>query len=157
VLSLRRIGVIAAAVVLAFAIGFGVRGLGPREAFGHSCSATDRRFIKTATTNMTALGMWAEGYRSGDIEADEVAAQASAAARRIVYAKPRDPALRQAQRLMDAMFTEYGAAVVLAEKEQRRAGEHMHRAYGLANFAREVLVAARPGLAEQGCDVAPLL
>jgi hypothetical protein len=133
---LRGIGVIAAALVLAFAIGFGVRGLGTDEALAHSCSATDKRFIKTATTNMTALGIWAEGYRNGEIAAEEVATQARAAAKRIVYVRPRDPSLRRAQRLMDAMFTEYGAAVVLAEKERTRAGEHMHRAYGLANFAR---------------------
>jgi hypothetical protein len=33
----------------------------------------------------------------------------------------------------------------------------MHRAYGLANFAREVLTQAQPGLARYGCDVTPLL
>ena len=37
------------------------------------------------------------------------------------------------------------------------ASERMHRAYGLANFAREVLVEAQPELQRQGCDVAPLL
>jgi hypothetical protein len=154
---LRGIGIIAAALVLAFAIGFGVRGLGTEDALAHSCSATDKRFIKTATTNMTALGIWAEGYREGEIDAEEVRTQARAAAKRIVYVKPRDPALRQAQRLMDAMFTEYGEAVVLAEKERTRAGQHMHRAYGLANFARDVLVDAQPELAKHGCDVGPLL
>jgi hypothetical protein len=154
---LRGIGVIAAALVLAFAIGFGVRGLGTEEALAHSCSATDKRFIKTATTNMTALGIWADGYRNGEISADEVASQARAAARRVVYVKPRDPSLREAQRLMDAMFTEYGEAVVLAAEERTRAGRHMHRAYGLANFARDVLVDAQPELARHGCDVGPLL
>jgi len=33
----------------------------------------------------------------------------------------------------------------------------MFRAYGLANFAREILVEAQPELAKRGCDVAPLL
>ena len=33
----------------------------------------------------------------------------------------------------------------------------MHRAYGLANFAREVLLEAQPALAKFGCDVGALL
>jgi hypothetical protein len=33
----------------------------------------------------------------------------------------------------------------------------MHRAYGLANFAREVLLEAQPELAKRGCDVTSLL
>jgi hypothetical protein len=62
--GLRRIGVIAAALVLAFAVGFAVLG-GAEEAIAHSCSATDKRFIKTATTDMIALGLWADGYKTG--------------------------------------------------------------------------------------------
>jgi hypothetical protein len=33
----------------------------------------------------------------------------------------------------------------------------MHRSYGLANFAREILADAQPVLAKHGCDVCPLL
>jgi hypothetical protein len=33
----------------------------------------------------------------------------------------------------------------------------MYRAYGLANFAHDVLVQAQPDLLERGCDVGPLL
>jgi hypothetical protein len=33
----------------------------------------------------------------------------------------------------------------------------MHRAYGLANFAHEILAEAGPELAKQGCDVRGLL
>jgi hypothetical protein len=154
---LRRIGVIAVALVLAFVIGFAVRGGGTEDALAHTCSATDKRFIKTAGTNMTALSVWAEGYRSGDIEAAEVAAEARNAAKRVGYVKPRDPSLRTVQRLIDGMFTEYGEAVALSAKERARAGKHMHRAYGLANFARDVLVDAEPELKKRGCDVGPLL
>jgi hypothetical protein len=153
---LRGIGVTAAALVFAFAIGFALRG-GGEEALAHSCSATDKRFIKTASTNMTALGVWAEGFKSGEISADEIAREARAAARRVGYVKPRDPSLRHAQRLMVPMLDEYGNAVSLADKKRGEAGEHMHRAYGLANFARDVLVEAQPALAKHGCDVAPLL
>jgi hypothetical protein len=155
---LRRIGVLAAALVLAFAVGFAVRGGGsPGGPVAHSCSATDKRFIQTAGTNMTALGLWAEGYRNGDLGAEQVAEHAKDAARRVSYVEPKDPVLRQAQHLLDGMFVEYGHAVTLAAKERTRAGQHMHRAYGLANFAREILVAAQPALAKHGCDVSPLL
>jgi hypothetical protein len=154
---LRRIGVIAVALVLAFVVGFAVRGGGAEDALAHTCSATDKRFIKTAGTNMTALGLWSESYRSGAIDADDVAREARDAAKRVAYVAPRDPSLRLAQRLIDGMFTEYGQAVALAAKERTRAGKHMHRAYGLANFARDVLVEAQPHLAKRGCDVGPLL
>ena len=148
----------AAALLLAFGIGFVVRGGEETAAAAeHSCAATDLRFIQTASTNMTALGILAEGFRSGDIAPDEVAKQARDAAKRVRYVKPQDPSLRQAQRLIDGMLNEYGQAVTLSAKERARAGKHMHRAYGLANFAREVLVQAQPQLAKQGCDVAPLL
>jgi hypothetical protein len=157
-LELRGIGVIAAALVLAFVVGFAVRGAGGSEAsVRHSCAATDKRFIQTASTNMAALGVWSEGYRNGEIEADEVAKEARSAAKRVRYVKPLDPSLKLAQRYIDGMFNEYSQAVALAAKEASRAGKHMHRAYGLANFARDVLVEAQPKLAKHGCDVAPLL
>ncbi len=155
---MRGIALTAAALAVAFAVGFAVRGGDSvDEAAAYACSATDQRFIKTATANMTALGIWSEGYKNGDIEADEVARQARDAARRVTYVQPRNPALKKAQRLMDAMFLEYGQAVSLAAEEKSLAGTHMHRAYGLANFARDVLLDAQPALAKNGCDVTPLL
>ena len=71
--------------------------------------------------------------------------------------KPLDPALKQSQELIDGMFREYGGRVTLAAKERDRAGIHMQRSYGLADFAREVLLQAQPELTKRGCDVAPLL
>jgi hypothetical protein len=54
------------------------------------------------------------------------------------------------------MFSEYGATVVLlADGED--ASARMHRACGLAYFAREVLAEAQPALSREGCHVAPLL
>ncbi len=130
---------------------------GGGEALEHTCSATDKRFIQTATMNMTALGIWADGYRSGEIPAEDVARQAHDAAQRVAYVAPRDPSLRHTQRLIYAMFDEYGNAVSLAEKKRGEAGERMHRAYGLANFARDVLVQAKPDLERQGCRLDALL
>lgn len=147
-------GLTAALLVLAIVAG----GLAEsRAATGHSCGALDRRFIETTTVNMTALGIWAEGYPSGDLSPDDVVAEARNAARRVSYVEPRDPTLRRVQTLIDAMFQEYGDAVARKAKGKTDAGERMYRAYGLANFARDVLVQARPALEKRGCDVAPLL
>jgi hypothetical protein len=126
-------------------------------AVGHSCGALDRRFIQTAEVNMTALGMLAEGYQSGAMTPAQVVEEARAAAKRVSFVKPRDPSLRTAQTLIGAMFREYGDAVHRQARGKPDAGERMHRAYGLANFARDVLQQAQPVLAEQGCDVGALL
>jgi hypothetical protein len=151
--ELRGIGVTAAALVLAIAAsGCG----GAAQPRAHSCGATDKRFITTASTNMTALGIWAAGYKSGDIEPREIVEQARDAAKRVGYVKPTDPSLLEAQQLIVPMFTEYGEAVRLYAKG-KDAGDRMYRAYGLANFARDVLLDAEPALAERGCDVNALL
>jgi len=105
---------------------------------------------------MTALNLWASGYQDGSIDGDSVAEQARDAAQRVYYAKPTDPSLREAQSLLGAMFTEYAKAVQ-AESSGKPAGPKMYRAYGLANFARQVLVEAEPGLEGKGCDVQSLL
>ncbi len=87
----------------------------------------------------------------------DVVEEAHAAAKRIDHVTPRDPSLRRAQVLITAMFQEYGDAVRLQSNGKPEAGERMYRAYGLANFARDVLQQAEPALAERGCDVASLL
>ena len=130
---------------------------GSQASAGHSCGALDKRFLQTAGLNMTALGIWGSGYQNGEIEPAELVAQARAAAKRVSYTEPHDPSLRRAQVLIDAMFLEYGDAVAHRAKGKPDAGKRMYRAYGLANFAREILVEAQPELAKRGCDVAPLL
>jgi hypothetical protein len=155
---LRRIGVIAAALVLVLIFGvLAVRAAnGPGGPVAHSCTATDQSFIQTASVNVTALGALTSEFKTGAVEPQEVAREAFDSAERVAHVRPRDPSLRQAQTYLGGMFNEYGAAVeLLGDGED--ASERMHRAYGLANFAREVLVAAQPELQRQGCDVAPLL
>ena len=154
---MRKIGVLAAALVIAFSIGFASRGADERDgSLRHSCGATDKSFIKTATLNMTELGIWRAAYKEGSADPHDVANEARAAALRVSYVTPRDPSLVKAQRFMSAMFSEYGEAVDLygAGKD---AGRRMYRAYGLANFARDVLVDAQPALSARGCDLSPLL
>jgi hypothetical protein len=117
---------------------------------------TDQSFIQTASVDLTGLGSLNADYQSGQVEAKEVAQQAFDAAVRVQHTDPKDPSLKTAQRYLDAMFQEYGTAVTIHSKGGD-AGERMHRAYGLANFAHDVLVQAQPALYEQGCDVGPLL
>jgi hypothetical protein len=152
--DLRTTGLTAALLVLAIVAGGCTES---RAAVGHSCGALDKRFIETAGLNMTALGVMAEGIQSGAMTTGEVVEEAQAAAKRIGYVTPRDPSLRQAQTLISAMLREYGDAVKLQSSGKPDAGERMYRAYGLANFARDVLQQAEPALAKRGCDVASLL
>ena len=150
---LRRIGVIAATLVLvALSTGCG----GSQVAHGHSCGPTDQKFIQTATTDMTGLGVLNADYQSGAVEAKDVSQQAFEAAVRIQHSDPKDPSLKTARRYLDAMFQEYGTAVTIQAKGGD-AGERMYRAYGLAIFAHDVLAQAQPALYKQGCDVGPLL
>jgi hypothetical protein len=152
-LDLRRISVIAATLFL-LACATGCSGSG--EARGHSCGAMDKSFIATASVDVTALGSLTADYQSGLAGPDEVAQEAFDAAERVTHVKPRDPSLRTAQKYLDGMFREYGEAVTLQAKGEN-GGERMYRAYGLANFAHDVLAQAQPELLSKGCDVGPLL
>ena len=105
---------------------------------------------------MTALGLWADEYGSGDAKASEVVSEAKRAAKTVQGMSPTDPSLEQTQRLMVGMLTEYAKAVQLAE-HHGDAGPHMYRAYGLANFAHGVLENAQPALSARGCDLSSLL
>jgi hypothetical protein len=155
---LRRIGVTAAAVVLVLAFGaLAVRAAnGPSGPITHSCTATDQSFIQTATIDVTGLGALADEFRSGLAEPREVAEQAFDAAERVGHVKPEDPSLRVAQKYLGGMFSEYGSAIVLIGKG-KDGSAHMQRAYGLANFSRDILAEAQQALQKKGCDVGPLL
>jgi hypothetical protein len=122
----------------------------------HTCSATDRQFIETARTNMTALGLWSEQYQSGDAGGAEVVSQAKAGAKIVRGTGPTDSSLRQTKGLLVGMLTEYAKAVQLQD-HHGNAGPHMYRAYGLANYAHSVLTRAERPLSKLGCDVRPLL
>ena len=122
----------------------------------HTCSVTDKQFISTAQLNIASLDLWAQQYLSGAVKAHVVVDQAKLAADTVSQIQPRDPSLAKTRLLLDAMFTEYGRAIQ-ARSRHRDAGPHMYRAYGLANFAHDVLVQAQPALKARGCDIAPLL
>jgi hypothetical protein len=155
---LRRIGVTAAAVVLVLVFGaLAVRAADrPSGPVAHSCTATDQSFIQTASIDVTGLAVLADEFKSGAVRPQAVAREAFDSAERVRHVRPKDPSLRAAQTYLGGMFSEYGAAVELLV-EGKDASSRMHRAYGLANFARTVLSEAQLALLKRGCDVAPLL
>jgi hypothetical protein len=127
-----------------------------RAAVIHTCSATDRQFISAAQLNMAALGSLSEDYLRGDAKAADVIQQTESSIIVLRNTNPSDPSLSKARAIMRAMFLEYGRAI-RADQRRRDPGKYIYRAYGLANFAHDVLSQARPALAERGCDVSPLL
>jgi len=122
----------------------------------HTCSVTDRAFIDGAKTNVDAVDIWGQQYLDGDAGTAEVAAEAARAAKIVGATRPTDPSLTQARNLLVAMFTAYRGAMEQRAKH-RDAGDQIFHAYGLANFAHDVLLKAEPALAKRGCDVSPLL
>jgi hypothetical protein len=127
-----------------------------RAAVVHTCSATDRQFISAAQLNMAALGSLSEDYLRGDADAGEVIEQTQASRTVLHNTNPSDPSLSKARAIMRAMFLEYGRAI-RADQKNKNPGRYIYRAYGLANFAHDVLSQAEPALAKRGCDISPLL
>jgi hypothetical protein len=125
-------------------------------AVSHTCSATDRQFLGTAQLNMAALGTLSQDYLQGEAQADDVIMQTDSAITSLLNTNPSDPSLSKTRAILRAMFTEYGRAIQ-ADKHHKDPGKYIYRAYGLANFAHDVLSQAEPALAKRGCDVSPLL
>jgi hypothetical protein len=156
-MGVRRLGLTAAGLLVIVTVALALVTNGrAKPNLVHTCSATDRQFIETARTNMTALELWSEQYQSGDASAEDVVGQAHAAEKMMRATGPTDFSLRQTQRLVIGMLTEYAKGVQIHERH-RDAGPHMFRAYGLANFAHNVLLRAQEPLAKLGCEVQPLL
>ena len=152
-----RIGLTAAGLVVVLTLALVLAASGrARSSTVHTCSATDRQFVETARTNMTALELWSEQYQSGDASGEDVEGQARSAAKIMRGTGPTDSSLLQTRRLVTGMLTEYAKAVQQQERH-RDAGPHVYRAYRLANFAHTVLVRAQAPLAQLGCDIRPLL
>ena len=93
-----RIGLTAAGVlaVLVLALVHATNGRA-RPSMAHTCSATDRQFIETARTNMTALELWSEQYQSGDASGKDVEGQARSASKIMRRTGPTDSSLQQAR------------------------------------------------------------
>jgi len=143
---------------------FGVAMLGMVVASGraggapvaHTCSATDRHFIERIQVNMESLGYWSASLTDGEAGPGQVIRQTKVAALSVDATRPTDPTLKQARQILRMMLTEYWQAVA-ARAHGRASGAHMMRAYGLANFAHDLLAQAQPGLAAKGCHIDALL
>jgi hypothetical protein len=144
--------------VAIFAMGALVLALGgkSRAAVAHTCSVTDRQFVTAAQLNMAALGSLSEDYLHGDAKPADVLDQTKMSVTVIANTNPTDPSLSKTRAILRAMFVEYGRAI-RADAKKKNPGKYIYRAYGLANFAHDVLAEAEPGLKKRGCDVTPLL
>jgi hypothetical protein len=151
----RRFGVTAAGLLL---VGVALATTGRAEPVRavHTCSATDRQFLRVASSNVEAVQLMGQSYVSGEGDAASVIAAARDAALAVDRTAPRDQALKHARLFVHGMFTEYGRAIRAREQGKDAAG-HMYRAYSLANFAHGSIDDARPGLIRAGCEISPLL
>ena len=156
----RFLGLTAAVLfagVLGLASGYAAANGGRVDAsVEHTCSALDKKFIRTASLNMSSVGAVGREYLTGTVPAEDVLAEVERASAMLKRAKPTDPALSRARLVMSAMLREYGGAIE-AHANEGDPGRFMFRAYGLANFAHDLLVTAEPHLRKRGCDVSGLL
>jgi hypothetical protein len=157
--AMRRIGLYGLGLLLASMLALTYATTSPAKTGGrvrHTCSVTDRAFLETAKTNMAAIDLWGQEYLAGDTGPGDVAAESDRAAKIVGATAPTDPSLSQTRKLLVAMFTEYRKAME-EEAKHEEGGDHIFHAYGLANFAHDVLLKAEPALGKRGCDVAALL
>jgi hypothetical protein len=147
-------GLVSAVLVLGALMLF-VGGTGAAQTV-HTCSPTDRQFIDVAQLNMASLSSVSEDYLHGADRPASVIAAAALSLRNVKGTHPEDPSLAKTRAILSAMFMEYGKAI-RADTKHGDPGRYIYRAYGLANFAHDVLAGAQRPLAERGCDVSPLL
>src|SRR6266513_1320951 len=128
-----------------------VLGSPGQAAVAHTCSATDRQFILAARLNMSALGDASDEYLRGDAKSADVIDQTKTALTALGETRPTDPSLTRTKLIFRVMFLEYEKAIV-AETHHRSPGKHIYKAYGLANFAHDLLVREQQPLMKRGCD-----
>lgn len=147
-------GLVSAVLVLGALMLF-VGGTGQAQTI-HVCSPTDRQFIDVAQLNMASLSSASEDYLHGAAKAASVIDVAATSLQNVKGTHPQDPSLAKTRAILSAMFVEYGKAI-RADAEHGDPGKYIYRAYGLANFAHDVLAQAERPLQQRGCDVSPLL
>jgi hypothetical protein len=153
-----RITAAAGLVLAVAALAFFSLMLGPtgQASVAHTCYPVDKQFIVSAQLNMAMLGETSEDYLRGSAKPEEVIDQADSALRALKNTRPADPSLTRAKLVLRAMFLEYRKAIQ-ANTHHHSPGKHIYRAYGLANFAHDLLVHEQKPLLKRGCDVSPLL
>jgi hypothetical protein len=147
-------GLVSAVIVLGAMMLF--VGSPGRAQVVHTCSPVDRQFIDVAQLNMASLSSAAEDFLHGEAKAGSVIDTTNVALQNVKGTHPEDPSLAKTRAILSAMFVEYGKAIH-ADSKHKDPGEYIYRAYGLANFAHDVLSQAQQPLKQRGCDVSPLL
>jgi hypothetical protein len=153
-----RITAAAGLVLAVAALAFFSLMLGPtgQASIAHTCYPVDKQFIVSAQLNMAMLGETSEDYLRGSAKPEDVIEQAESALRALKNTRPADPSLTRAKLVLRAMFLEYRKAIQ-ANTHHHSPGKHIYRAYGLANFAHDLLIHEQKPLMQRGCDVSPLL
>jgi hypothetical protein len=129
---------------------------GGQAGITHTCYPVDKQFIVSAQLNMAALGESSEELLRGEVKPREVIQQTKVALQALANTRPADPSLTRAKLVLRAMFVEYQKAIQ-ADAHHHSAGQHIYRAYGLANFAHDLLAHERGPLEKRGCDISALL
>jgi len=80
----------------------------------HTCSALDRQFLNTVSSNMTQLAYWSDALVQNDVAPGVVVKQARAEAAQVDATGPTDPTLEQTRGLLHAMFSAYARAIAAA-------------------------------------------
>ena len=151
-----------AATLATSALVFGVSvlvGTGraqPMRSAPYACSAADRQFISTVSSNLMQLGYWSDALVSHDAAPGVVVLQTRSEAQQVQQTRPQDRTLGATRDLLGSMFLEYSKAVALSARG-RSADGHMTTAWRLAGAVHTLLAGAKDGLGAQGCDVTPLL
>jgi hypothetical protein len=157
--QLRRLiaaTLVCASVVLGISFLMGSGRAASKPTAADTCSAADKQFLSTVSSNMTQLQYWSDSLQSGDATASVVVKQAHSEALQIWAAQPTDPYLVTSRSLLRKMFDEYGLAVK-AKALGTSPGVHVRTVYSLANDVHELLVQAQPGMTAKGCNLTPLL
>lgn len=147
-------GLVSAVIVLGALMLF-MGGTGSAQT-AHTCSPTDRQFIDVAALNVESLSSASEDFLHGGAKANSVMDTAHESLSNVRDTHPEDPSLSQTKAILAAMFMEYAKAI-RADARHQDPGHYIYRAYGLANFAHDILAQARQALQQRGCDVSPLL
>jgi hypothetical protein len=121
-----------------------------------ACSAADKQFINTVSSNLMQLGYWSDALVHHDVEPAVVVREARSEAGQVAQTRPQDRTLHATRDLIGSMFVEYSKAVAVTA-HGRSADTHMKSAWRLAGAVHDLLAGAKDGLGSQGCDVSQLL
>jgi hypothetical protein len=150
-----RTGLTAAGLVLAaVALVTGGRAGAQPTHVRHTCTATDKQFIRAAALSSMTLMMLGQDF--GGSSPKEALAETRQADLSVGNTHPNDSSLKLVQTLLHGMLVEYRRAI-RAQANGGDSGTHMYRSYSFANYGHQVLVAAAPALDQLGCSVSDLL